>query len=88
MSRAYEIVLHRESQNDSEDNFFCNLCGFTLRTEGDHQSHSDHQCCKECFLTFAEFRKNEWSLGWRPKKSVVRKYINNKKRLIINAAKH
>jgi hypothetical protein len=85
MSQTYEIVVSQTLQNDSGDQFFCNLCGFTLRTREDFRVNSEHSCCYDCYLTFVESQKEKWSTGWRPKKSVVRQYINNKKRLIINA---
>ncbi len=84
MLGTYDIVINEAAQNASEDIFFCPLCGFTMQTALDFQSHSDHGCCHECFITFVESRKNEWESGWRPKKSEIRKYINNRKRLIIN----
>ena len=87
MSRRYEIVPLEGTQSDSGDQFFCPLCGFMLSSESDHQQYSDHSCCNECYLTFAESRKKEWATGWRPKKSEVRKYINKRKRLIINTSK-
>ena len=87
MSRHYEIEVFESTQNNSRDHFFCNLCGFILKTHDDLQSHSDHSCCTECYLTFAESRRDEWAAGWRPKKSEIRKYINSRKRLLINAAK-
>lgn len=87
MSTQYKIVINESTQNDPGDHFFCDLCGFPLRSESDFQSNSDHSCCNDCFLTFAQSRKDKWSEGWRPKKSEIRKYINNRKRLIINAVK-
>lgn len=87
MSRQYEIRVLKGTQSLSEDHFFCPLCGFILSSALDHQSHSDHSCCHECYLTFAESRKEEWRDGWRPKKSEIRKYINSRKRLLISAAK-
>jgi len=87
MSKQYEIKFIKDTESSAREHFFCNLCGFILGGERDHQSHSDHSCCHECYLTFVESRKKEWSEGWRPKKSVIRKYINGRKRLIINASK-
>ena len=87
MSRQYKIKFIKDTESSVRDHFFCDLCGFILGTDRDHQSHSDHSCCHECYLTFAESRKKDWAEGWRPKKSVIRKYINGRKRLIINASK-
>ena len=86
MSRAYEIINITDDENDSGDNFFCNLCGFSLSTLGDFQSQARYLCCQECFLEFGESRKQEWDEGWRPKKSDLKKYINNRKRLINKSA--
>ena len=88
MSRLYKIVSFGETESSVGDHFFCDLCGFILKTESDIQSHSDHSCCHECYLTFVESRRDEWKGGWRPKKSEVRKCINDRKRLLINTTKH
>jgi len=88
MSRLYKIVTFGVTESSAEDHFFCDLCGFILKTESDLQSHSANLCCNECFLTFVESRKDEWKGGWRPKKSVIQKYINTRKRLLINATKY
>lgn len=88
MSRPFKIVCLGDTESSPEEHFFCDLCGFILKTESDIQSHSDHLCCNECFLTFAESRRDAWKDGWRPKKSDVRKYINTRKRLLINTTKH
>ena len=88
MSRVYEIKIIEGTQNCSREHFFCDLCGFILKTSLDHQHHSDHSCCHECYLTFAESRRKEWKEGWRPKKREIRKYINSRKRLLINATKN
>jgi hypothetical protein len=87
VSKVYEIKVIRGTQSCSREHFFCNLCGFILKTALDHQHHSDHSCCHECYLTFAESRKEDWKAGWRPKKNEIRKYINGRKRLLINASK-
>ena len=67
MSRLYKIVSFGETESSVGDHFFCDLCGFILKTESDIQSHSDHSCCHECYLTFVESRRDEWKGGWRPK---------------------
>ncbi len=87
MSKQYDRSYRSDTESSARDHFFCSLCGFILKSERDHQHHSDHSCCQECFLTFAEPRKDDWKKGWRPKKREIRKYINNRKRLIIKASK-
>ena len=87
MSKLYNSEVIENTQNESGDHFFCALCRFMLKPEDDHQSHSEHSCCQECYLTFAESRRKDWLAGWRPKKSEIRKYINGRKRLLINKTK-
>ena len=87
MSRVFKINVTEDTQDDSRDHFFCDMCGFVLNTLADNQSQAENQCCYECYLTFIEPRRKAWAEGWRPKKSEIRKYINNRKRLIINVAK-
>ena len=87
MSRVFKINVTEDTQNESRDHFFCDICGFILNTLADHQSQAANKCCQECYLAFGESRKKDWSEGWRPEKSGIRKYINNRKRLVINVAK-
>ena len=56
--------------------------GFMLCTQEDFQINSEYFCCHECYLTFAESRKEKWKSGWRPKKVDINKYIKQRKRLI------
>ena len=88
MSTKYKIVTSKTLKDYSGDNFFCSLCGFTLRSQDDFRVNSEYFCCHECYLTFVESRIEKWREGWRPKKSDIRKYINNRKSLIINAEKN
>lgn len=87
MSRAFKIVVTEDTQSDSRDHFFCPICGFILSTYEDHQSQTENDCCHSCYLNFVEPRQQDWNAGWRPKKNEIRKYINNRKRLVISAAK-
>ena len=82
MLRVYDINVNRGTQKTAEDNFFCDICGFMLRTQEDFQTNSEYFCCHECYLTFAESRKEKWHDGWRPKKVDTNKYIKQRKRLI------
>ena len=92
MSKIYKIKnnFHEctgASPDPAGETFFCSLCGFILSTESDIQSHSENDCCHECYLTFVESRRDSWKKGWRPKKREINKYINNRKKLIINTEK-
>jgi hypothetical protein len=70
-----------------KSNFFCNLCSYTLLSIDDFLCHSQYDCCYDCFLTFAESRKSEWTAGWRPDKTKIDKHIYLRKQMynkIIN----
>jgi hypothetical protein len=68
MSKVYKIAFTNKSKKNIEDNFFCNICGFVLSSQEDIVLHEKYGCCHECFLTFAESRRESWKAGWRPKK--------------------
>jgi hypothetical protein len=80
-------VLKIKVLNSPEkENFYCQLCNYPLVRREDFQCNKEHECCHECFLTFAEPRKKEWQNGWRPEKSELDSYIllrnkNNRKEI-------
>jgi hypothetical protein len=82
MLKTYSIKTNRGTQEAAGDKFFCDLCGFMLKSQEDFLLNSEYFCCHECYLEFAESRKEKWKKGWRPKKVDVNKYINRRKRLI------
>jgi hypothetical protein len=88
MFKQYDLISVNQTESSLKDHFFCSVCGFILKTEDDLQKHSEYLCCNECYLNFAESRIEEWKLGWRPKKRDIKKYINDRKRLIINITKN
>ena len=64
-----------KNNSKSKDHFFCHICSFPLKTNNDFFYDKEYDCCYECYLTFAESRKDSWKEGWRPEKSIVEEYI-------------
>ena len=82
MSGKDEIVFIDKTKK--KDNMFCELCSFPLLTKSDFDSNKKYEVCNECFLTFAEARKNEWLAGWRPDKQKIKEYTLKRKSIIKN----
>ena len=55
---------------------FCDVCDFIISSNDDIKSHTEYKCCHNCFLSFAESRKEDWNRGWRPDKRDLKKYKN------------
>lgn len=66
-----------------DDDFFCHLCRFPLRTQEDFSSNKKYKCCHECYLTYAEARKKDWKSGWRPDKETLEEYIYKRKTELV-----
>ena len=67
--------------NFKKEKFYCDLCNYPLLTNEDFDHENDWGCCHDCFVKFAESRKEEWKKGWRPEKTVLRDYILIKNKL-------
>jgi hypothetical protein len=77
MSSSHKVIMIGEDQNDED--FFCPICLFPLKSYEDFFYKEDYNCCNECYLTFAEARRKEWKEGWRPNKTTTEQYIYNRK---------
>ena len=64
-----------------KERFYCQVCQYPLLSSEDFEKDSKYQCCHECYLQFAESRREEWKNGWRPKKSIVNSYISIRRKL-------
>jgi len=64
-----------------KESFYCGICQFPLLTFQDFDKNDNYNCCQECYLSFAEARKEEWKNGWRPKKAVVNSYISMRRKI-------
>ena len=64
-----------------KERFYCEVCQYPLLSAQDFEKDSEYECCHECYLQFAESRRDEWKNGWRPKKSVVNSYISIRRKL-------
>jgi hypothetical protein len=82
MSITHNVVFLDETLED--DNFFCELCSFPLKTIEDFTSHRNNSCCQECFVSFAEARKEDWKEGWRPDKTSLEAYIYLRRSMFSN----
>ena len=60
---------------EGKESFYCNLCNYPLVSKEDFDKNDNYDCCQECYLSFAEARKEEWKNGWRPEKSSLDSYI-------------
>jgi len=80
-------VLYVNKTKSEEDNFFCKICNYPLASYEDFVSERKYNCCADCFLKFAEARKQEWNLGWRPSKKEISEYIKVKKQMHMSIIK-
>ena len=85
MSTKAKKVSSRKPQVDDRETFFCEVCGFPLKSIEDFQTNSEYMCCHDCFLTFAESNKEKWKNGWRPEKKLIKNHINKKKKLFMKS---
>ena len=70
-----------------KERFYCEVCQYPLLSAQDFEKDSEYECCYECYLQFAESRRDEWKNGWRPKKSVVNSYISIRRKLYKQSSK-
>ena len=82
-------VIVIDNTKEKNDVFFCKICSYPLVTKRDFDAQKEYFCCDECFLSFAQARKENWKSGWRPPKSKIQEYLKVRKRVserIINIA--
>jgi hypothetical protein len=68
---------------NSKERFFCEICSFPLKSSEDFMYNSDYDCCHDCYLIFAEARRDEWKNSWRPEKKLIKNHIKQKKKLFM-----
>ncbi len=83
MSTKTNEIGCRVNQNDSRETFFCDICGFPLKSREDFQTNAEYMCCHDCFLTFAQSNREAWKNNWRPEKKLIKNHINKKKKLFM-----
>ena len=74
----FNIVKFKVLEDDDveeDTNMFCDICGYILTSQEDHEHHSKYNHCHECYLTFIEGSRHEWYVGKRPKQDVLDKYL-------------
>ena len=77
MSFKHKIVFVDKTKQ--KDDMFCSLCKYPFLKKEDFDLYENYKLCHECYLTFAESRKNEWSKGWRPTKERLANYLKERK---------
>ena len=83
MYKAYDVIFENKCEENEFDNFFCKICKFPLASYSDFLYNKESNCCNECYLTFAESRKQLWKEGWRPDKTVVEAYIYKRRQSVL-----
>jgi hypothetical protein len=78
------VIIVPECFVESRPRLFCSVCKYVLKTHLDETANEKYECCHDCFLRFAEARKDEWLQGWRPKKEVLDSIRIEKDRIFIN----
>ena len=82
MSTKYNVIFLDDSNEN--DTFFCDICKFPLKTIDDFIKNKEYACCDECFMKFAEARKEDWKDGWRPNKTTIEEYIYLRRSMFSN----
>ena len=62
---------------------FCAVCNFLLKSIDDDRAVREYDCCHDCYLRYAESRKEAWKAGWRPSREIVDEIYKEKSRLFI-----
>mgnify|MGYP001312903532 CR=1 FL=1 len=86
MLKASEVLFIDESDGE-KIGLFCKVCDYLLSSVQDIESSRQHGCCNECYITFAESRKEEWAQGWRPDQETLNRYKVSRRILISNLNK-
>ena len=76
-----------DKTNLESNSFFCEICNYPIITQKDFDSSKGYNCCHECFLQFAQSRREEWKRGFKIDKTELSEYLNIRKQLnekIIN----
>ena len=74
-----------EPVSHNKKSLFCTVCKFILKNFSDLDSFENFECCHECYLKWAESRKDEWkNAGWRPPRDEIAKEIEIRNKLIKN----
>ena len=81
-----KITVINESKEN--ENFFCNICGFCLITEKDHDLHKKHDSCEECYYNFVEGKLiDDTNLAKQIDKNKLNEYIYLRKKLSMKKFK-
>lgn len=62
---------------------FCVVCESVMSGIRDAEYHRQHGCCEECGIKWAETRRKEWVIGWRPNDNEIQTAIEERRRRIF-----
>jgi hypothetical protein len=84
-----EVIYHKEGFVIIKDTIIevppisCDVCNFFMKSLVDSQSWREHQCCRECAITWAEgLNKKKWLEGWRPSKKAIRLEVEKRTKIV------
>ena len=60
---------------------FCPVCDLLMSDATDADAFMTYECCKGCMFDFAEARKNDWLLGWRPTTDAIMSKLHERQML-------
>ena len=75
------FIIQEKSENDVP--LICPVCDFFIGTDQDVFYYTQHKCCFECSIKWAEgHNKEKWKNGWRPSKEEISKEKSRRRKLI------
>jgi len=71
-------------QDDTQDDIplTCPVCEYFISTDQDVFYYTQHKCCFECAITWAEGSREEWKNGWRPDPEIIDKEKKLRRKLV------
>ena len=59
----------------------CPTCNRMFKDHADIMSYETFGCCDECSMAWAQPNREKWVKGWRPEPSVVKSFMEERKKL-------
>lgn len=74
-------LIKDEIENDIP--LTCPVCEYFIRTDQDVFYYSQHKCCFECAVKWAEgSNRVKWKEGWRPDSSIIEEEKKIRRKLV------
>jgi len=74
------VIIASEDRGDFIP-IVCPECSFLMKTSDDAESYQEFNCCFDCKMKWAERRRKDWMLGWRPTKNEINDEIRKRKKI-------